>query len=245
MSDPKIVAMYRIRNEARWIEKSLEQTSKICQEIVILDDCSTDNTVEICKKFSNVVEIHERKKQLPLDEVRDRNIIWKMAMKRNPDFILDLDGDEIFAPNSKETLFTEIIDLYPKDMVFSFQLLDMYDKPNQYRVDGDFDNKIQIRLMRINEYTKDLEFEESGYPCNAHSLHIPPTKYVPVKSDVALLHYGYYDKNTRMKKFNYFHEVDPGGLNFNGYKNLISGDLDESVLELKILPEGKFLKNIK
>jgi len=242
---PKIVAMYRIRNEARWIEKSLEQASKICQEIVILDDCSTDNTVEICKKNSNVVEIHERKEQLPLDEVRDKKIIWKMALKRNPEFILIFDGDDILTPNSKETLLNEIVNLYPNDIVFSFQFLQMHDKPNQYRVDGDYDKVAQIRLIRINDYTRNLEFEESGYPGNAHSLHSPPTKYVPVRSDVKILHYGYYDKNTRMNKFNYFHEVDPGGSDFNGYKSLISGDLDESVLEFKILPEGKFLKNIK
>ena len=242
---PKIIAIYRIRNEERWIEKSLEAVSKVCQEIVILDDCSTDNTVEICKKFPNVVEIHERKEPLPLDEVRDKKIIWEMAMKRNPDFIFKLDGDEILAPNSKEILLNEIMNLYPNDLNFSFQFLYMYDKPNQYRTDSWFNNVAQIRLIKINDYTKDLKFEESGYPGNAHSLHIPPTKYVPVRSDVKILHYGCYDKKIRMNKFNYFHEVDPGGLDFNGYKDLISGDLDQSILELKILPEGKFEKNIK
>jgi len=242
---PKIIAIYRIRNEERWIEKSLEAVSEVCQEIVILDDCSTDNTVEICKKFPNVVEIHERKESLPLDEVRDKKIIWEMAMKRNPDFIFKLDGDEILAPNSKEILLNEIMNLYPNDLNFSLQLMYIYDKPNQWRTDAWFDDIYHIRLIRINEYTKDLEFEESGYPGNAHSLHLPPTKYVPVRSDVKILHYSLYDKKIRTRKFDYFHEVDPGGSDFNGYKDLISGDLDESILELKTLPEGEFLKDIK
>ena len=121
----------------------------------------------------------------------------------------------------------------------------MYDKPNQYRADGDFNKKAPIRLMIINEYTRNLKFVESGYPGNAHSLHLPPTKYVPVRSDVKILHYGYYDKNTRLKKFQYFHEVDPGGSDFSGYKDMISGDLDPSILELKTLPEGKFVRDIK
>ena len=245
MTESKIVAMYRIQNEERWIEKSLEAASEVCQEIVILDDCSTDNTLSICKKFPKVVDIYERKEPLPLDEVRDKKIIWEMTLKRNPEFVLKLDGDDILAPNSKETLLSEIMDLYPNDIVFSFQMLDMYDKPNQYRADGDFNKKAHIRLMKINEYTRNLKFVESGYPGNAHSLHLPPTKYVPVRSDVKILHYGYYDKNTRLKKFQYFHEVDPGGSDFDGYKDLISGDLDPSILELKTLPEGKFVKDIK
>ena len=237
--------MYRIRNEERWIEKSLEATSEVCQEIVILDDCSTDNTLSICKKFPKVVDIYERKEPLPLDEVRDRNKLLKIALTRNPDYVLSIDGDEILAPNSKEILLSEIMDLYPNDIVFSFQMLDMYDKPNQYRADGDFNKKAHIRLMKINDYTRNLKFVESGYPGNAHSLHFPPTKYVPVRSGVKILHYGYYDKNTRLKKFQYFHEVDPGGSDFDGYKDLISGDLDPSILELKTLPEGKFVKDIK
>ena len=245
MTESKIVAMYRIQNEERWIEKSLEAASEVCQEIVILDDCSTDKTLSICKKFPKVVDIYERKKPLHLDEVRDKKIIWEMTLKRNPEFVLKLDGDEILAPNSKEILLSEIMDLYPNDIVFSFQMLDMYDKPNQYRADGDFNKKAHIRLMKINDYTRNLKFVESGYPGNAHSLHFPPTKYVPVRSGVKILHYGYYDKNTRLKKFQYFHEVDPGGSDFDGYKDLISGDLDPSILELKTLPEGKFVKEIK
>jgi hypothetical protein len=34
----KIVGVYRIKNEERWIAKSLESISDICSEVVILDD---------------------------------------------------------------------------------------------------------------------------------------------------------------------------------------------------------------
>ena len=121
----------------------------------------------------------------------------------------------------------------------------MYDKPNQYRTDSDFNKIAQIRLIKINEYTKKIEFEESGYPGNAHSLHMPPTKYLPVRSIVKILHYGYYDKKTRLEKFQYYHEVDPGGKDFSGYKNMIAGDLDPSIVEYKTLPKGKFVEDIK
>jgi hypothetical protein len=201
--------------------------------------------VNICKKFPKVVDIYERKEPLPLDEVRDKKIIWNLALKRNPEYILSLDGDEIIMPNSKEILFEECTSLYPNEMVFSFQFLNMHDKPNRYRTDGDFTKIAQIRLIKINEHTKKIDFVDSGYPGNAHSLHIPPTKDVPIRSDVKILHYGYFDKDTRLKKFQYFHEVDPGGSDFSGYKDMISCDLDPSIVEYETLPKGKFIEDIK
>ena len=44
----KVVAMYRIKNEERWIKQSIESIYDFCDEIVVLDDNSTDNTKKIC-----------------------------------------------------------------------------------------------------------------------------------------------------------------------------------------------------
>ena len=49
MEYPKIVAMLGIKNEERWIAKTLESLEEICDSIVILDDGSEDNTVKICE----------------------------------------------------------------------------------------------------------------------------------------------------------------------------------------------------
>ena len=150
MDFPKIITIYRIKNESRWIKQSLEAVSEISDEIIILDDGSTDNTVEICKSFKTVVEIHQQK-NLTYDETRDKNILLQMALKRNPDFILTLDGDEILQSNVKNVLFEEICVLHPNVDVFDFQALFMWEQPRQYRYDGTYrfpnDHKI-IKLLR-------------------------------------------------------------------------------------------------
>ena len=119
MKFPKIVTMYRVKNESRWIKKSIESVSKISDEIIILDDGSTDNTIEICESFNTVIEIHKQK-NIPYDETRDKNILLKKVLKRNPDFILSLDGDEILQSNTRDILFEEICVLHPKINVFEF-----------------------------------------------------------------------------------------------------------------------------
>ena len=131
--------MYRVKNEERWIQKSLESISDLCSKIVILDDGSTDNTVEVCQSFSNVVDIYQQK-DLQIDEHRDRTRLLKMALDQDPDYLLTMDGDEVILPTSKDILLEEINVLYPQKFMFQFQFLYMWDKFNQYRYDGLYSN---------------------------------------------------------------------------------------------------------
>ena len=100
--NPKIVVVYRLKNEEKWIKKSLESVLSFCDSVVILDNNSTDNTVKICKDFLNVNVIEQP--NLPFDEARDRNTLLQKALELKPDYILSMDGDEILMPNSKEIL---------------------------------------------------------------------------------------------------------------------------------------------
>ena len=157
MSDFKIVGTYRVKNEERFIEKSLKSVLDICSEIVIYDDGSTDNTVEICSSFDKVVDIQTQSNP-SLNEVRDRNFLLQMGLKRKPDFILSIDGDEIFMPYAAEILFEELEIIYPENNVFEFQFLTCWDNVDQIRFDGIFGNYWQKRLFRIKNQSLDLQY---------------------------------------------------------------------------------------
>lgn len=225
MNLPKIVAMYRIKNEERWIERSLKSAAEICDEIVVLDDDSTDNTLQICKNFNKVVDIHHQS-NVPFDETRDKNTLLQMALKRNPDFILTIDGDEIIVPNMRKILFEEL-NQYPDARVFEFQFLYVWDKENQCRYDGVFGNTWQKRLIRVKDQPVNLHFEGTRYPGNAHCAGIPAnTRGMDnsVRSRVKILHYGYYDDSLRQKKFKFYNDLDPNNVDFDGYRHIISGN---------------------
>ncbi|ENM5780320.1 glycosyltransferase [Vibrio mimicus] len=48
-----ITAVYRVKNGARYIEASILSIAPLCSEIVVVDNCSTDNTKFIVEKLSN------------------------------------------------------------------------------------------------------------------------------------------------------------------------------------------------
>lgn len=250
MEIPKIVVMYRLKNEERWIKKSLEAASEICSEIVILDDGSTDNTIEICKSFSKVVDI-QKQSNLPTDQTRDKNILFKMALKLNPDCILNLDGDEIIQPKAKRFLFEEINVLHPNTKIFEFQYLTIWDRPNQYRYDGVYSNEWHRRLIRMKDQPKDLHFESTGFGHNGHCPGIPQNSSgwnESVRSKIKILHYGYYDEELRQRKYKYYTTYEPDSKIFDGYTHIIGKNNKFSGpngLEFRTIPDGLYINDIR
>lgn len=247
---PKIVTMYRIKNEERWIKKSLDQTSQISNEIVVLDDGSTDNTLEICKNHPNVVDIHHQD-NLPFNDSRDKNVLLKMALKRNPDFILTLDGDEILQSNTKKILLEDIEVIYPEAPMYEFQVLTIWDKLNQYRCDGIYSNIWAKKLIRLSKQPKNLHFEGTIYPGNGHCPHVPQNAngwLTSVSSKMKILHYGNYDNDLRQQKYKFYNTFAPDFNIFDNYLHIVTGKGKWSGpkgMEFKFLPESAYVKNIK
>ncbi|MGI0010783.1 MAG: glycosyltransferase [Nitrosopumilaceae archaeon] len=248
MHEPTIIAMLRLKNEERWIRKTLDVLSEICSGIVILDE-STDNTPKICESFSKVIEIHRQ--SLSFDEVRDKNTLLKIALKHNPDYIFVIDGDEIISPNSKKIFLEELTVIYPEADIFEFQSLYIWDEPNKYRYDGIYSNIWQRRLIRMKNQPKDLLYDGTPFPGNAHCTPIPQRSVgysSSVRSRAKILHYGYYDEELRQNKHKFHLSLDPNNTVFDAYKHTISGEGKHSGhrgIEFKTIPEGMYIPDIK
>jgi glycosyltransferase involved in cell wall biosynthesis len=54
----RIIANMVVRNEAdKWLESVLERVMTQVDELCLTDDCSTDNTVEIARKFTDKIQV--------------------------------------------------------------------------------------------------------------------------------------------------------------------------------------------
>ena len=85
--------MLRVKNGILFIKEWLKNIAPIVDEIVVVDNGSTDGTYEVLNCCLKVVEIYQTE---GYHEGRDKIILYQMARKRNPEWCLWLDVDEIF-----------------------------------------------------------------------------------------------------------------------------------------------------
>ena len=102
----KFVIMLRVKDGIFFAQEWLSCFEKLVDEIVVLDNGSTDGTLEFLQKHPKVVEVIETK---GYNEGRDKNLLYNRARLRKPDWCLWVDIDEIFEPQLTREHFDKLM----------------------------------------------------------------------------------------------------------------------------------------
>jgi len=102
----KLIVMLRVKDGLFYVNEWLSCFEKLADEIVVLDNGSTDGTYEILKAHPKVTDIVRTE---GYNEGRDKNLMYAHARKRNPDWLLWLDIDEIFEPGLTRQHFDKLM----------------------------------------------------------------------------------------------------------------------------------------
>lgn len=235
--------MMRVKNEERWLERSLRPLLKVCESVFILDDHSTDNTAEIIRGAADCVYLPSP--YATLDESRDKthllNVIYstlpaKEISGQSPHWVICVDGDEeICSVDVEKIMETGHISQGGKDVVsYQFQILTLYDSPNLIRVDGVYSNLLRpsmFRLIRPNMTFFSQARHGGGFHCSNVPADIGFGGRVHEPEPVRVKHYGYMHQEDRERKYKFYVENDPGHRDW--YKRECFG---ESIL--RPVPEG-------
>jgi glycosyltransferase involved in cell wall biosynthesis len=218
-----IAAMLRIRNESRWIGRVLSSLLPLTECIFVMDDHSEDDTARICGTFPSV-----RVMPSPfhgLDEARDKN--WLLDQVRAAgrfDWVACIDGDEILEPDGARKILAAIRTRRAASAL-SFQVLYMWDREDQWRSDG-----VYGRFRRPSMFSLDrpnLRFTTTRHGGNLHCGNTPANCGLVSVTPVRLLHMGYLDRETRLRKYAWYRRVDPDNSVEDGYRHIVQGDLPD------------------
>ena len=94
----RLFGITRVRNEGLIIADTINHFLQWCEHIILYDDCSTDNTVDIARKVGGdrltVIPGDRWRTDRQMENTRHRNIALKTAGSIGAEWILCFDADE-------------------------------------------------------------------------------------------------------------------------------------------------------
>lgn len=97
MPRPAVSAMYVIKNEEEYLPYSIQSIYPVVDEIVVVDNGSTDRTVEIARKFDKV--------RLYFSQARDFSVLRNLALQKSSgEWLMKIDADEVFFEDLLEAM---------------------------------------------------------------------------------------------------------------------------------------------
>lgn len=135
---PKIVAAILARNEAdRYLREVLTNVSLLCDDIVLVDDNSTDGTVEMAREFdAKVLALDSIDGWWGKAEAPARAMLWNAAVAEAglDGWVYVADADHILAEVTRQDLHQLARASHVN--AWAWPLWDCWDSPVQHRVDG-------------------------------------------------------------------------------------------------------------
>ena len=204
----KITLSMIVKNEeGRYLKQVLNSLKGHIDEAVIIDDGSTDNTIKICNEVLQGIPLRIVKNERSIfsNEVELRKKQWSETIKTNPDWILNLDADEIledsFWDNSKKLINNQNCDIY------CFRLYDMWDK-NHYREDK-YWNAHSVYRPFLMRYQPNFKYIWNEIPQHCGRFPVNTYSFKKASTEFRIKHFGWSTEEDRAEKYKRYELLDP------------------------------------
>lgn len=224
-----IVNMITKDEADRYLKQVIEHTWNFADEIVITDDHSTDNTVEIAESLG--CKVHEADDDISFildeSELREQSLRTMEQYVEPNAWVLSLDADEILwgYTNLKELMDQKIFD------VLGITFFHTWKSPHLVRVDKAWTPNISSRLYR---YYPGGEYVKRKLACGAEPSYVRELVRqgkIMWHTPLVMEHLGYLRDQDKIAKYKRYKELD-GGAYHNG--SHIDSILDSQVQLLDI-----------
>lgn len=206
----RITLAMLVRNEGgRYLKRVLDQAKRYSDAAVILDDASTDDTVEVCRDVLEGIPLTLVANPVPgfANEYSLRKQLWDLAVSTDPDWILALDADEAFEECADLEL--PFLAANPVAEAYAFRLYDLWDEEH-YREDEWWNAHqrfwtVMVRYLPGFPY----EWQETPLHCGRLPRNLGQLNVMP--SRLRLKHLGWMRPADRLAKYDRYKKLDPQG----------------------------------
>jgi glycosyltransferase involved in cell wall biosynthesis len=202
-----LMALIPACNTAKTLIKTLDSLVGVVQAVILLDDGSCDDTLQIAKSHELVVEILCKpiKELKDWNDARNRLELHLAAEKYEPKWVMCIDSDEVLDLRFR-LYMQQLADHYPAIKAFAFHVID---------VDGD--TCIRERYgHRMYRYYRDSVLDSRRLHCRLIPLDIMP-------EDIALVNLNIYhsaDELAREARYRKYLEADRDRTCQSSYEHL-------------------------
>lgn len=191
------------RNEAdRYLKRTLENVTSLCDTFVVVDDGSTDGTVELCESFKpeRLITLESIEGFWGKDEASPRKTLWDLAA-----VTVGADGWIYFSDSDHELLGCDrqtMKSLAASENVnaWSWPLYDCWESEDLMRVDGWWIGHDHPRPWMVRAFPS-ADFKATWGRTDIHVGHIPQN--FPLRAGIApggIRHLGYIKREHREEK---------------------------------------------
>lgn len=197
-----------VRNEeTRYLRRVLEGLVGHIDEAVIIDDASTDHTTALCEEILSDIPLHliKNKTSMFADEASLRQLQWNETVKTSPDWILNLDSDELVEASFWDDAQTILCDTTLQRC--DFRLYDMWND-TQYREDTFWNAHKTGKTFLLRYHAgyfyqwKQTKQHCGRFPYNIDQLPKAVTEY-------RIAHLGWSTAKDRAEKYARYQRLDP------------------------------------
>jgi glycosyltransferase involved in cell wall biosynthesis len=195
----KLVAMVQTYNEEKNgnLLRCLKSLANYCDDLVVYDDGSTDDSFGIYSKFTTHV-IRSTKNDFR-NELAHKQELIEYCKKLGADWIWRIDADEVIEPRGESEIRKLISDT--EKTGWAFHMVNLWRSPAFYRVDNGYNDVVFNRLWRVHpslHFNVQTGLHLTNYPVGATDKE--------GFADLQIIHYGFASDEAILAKYRMYKE---------------------------------------
>jgi glycosyltransferase involved in cell wall biosynthesis len=236
----KLVASMITKNElSRYLPLVIEHLQDFCDEIRVLDDYSTDATVDALEEWDLCEVRRNRGQTFDEHEGAARNELLRWTLLGKPTHILAIDADEFISDGQE---LRRQIEAQGQQAVFGITMQEIWEarqKGLSVRADGGWrEHPIPILYRAPSQIDRRWQVAMKKLACGREPLAVRQLARHQSSTGVDILHFGWTRKSERQRRYDRYMSIDGGRFHNNQHLQSIMWPAAKVILRERSWPEA-------